>query len=355
MTPIITVGKNTKIIHERDVLLKIIENAPSQKLLNETSVKNLISIPNLCNDEIRTLIDNIIEREATLTLPSFARDLLRYGKQLETLVEVSKMFNRWLAKFKELPMFQKIETILEERLEEEFGEKFRKMGEEEKETFRLSILSLFNVIVTEKQLLKDNKKLSAIDRKLRRKTGFGILLTSNILGCPNCNVVLATEEYKSAKKCIVCGKRIRRNKAKTINVHKVPESIKEVWTRNLWFEAFVAKLFRKLGWKTWVNVRVMGSSGMKHEVDVLAIKKGTVLVSECKTGKVKRQDVFNFWAKATDLKAHMGIFALLKSLPESETRRFIEKNPIIVSLEKVGELKEAQIMDKLAGKLNLIL
>lgn len=351
MTPIITVGKNTKIIHERNILLKIVENARFNALLNENAVRKLLSISNLCHDDVRVLIDNLIRQETILAVPSFVRGFLKFSKKVETLQELSNAFTGWFKNLKKSDYYQILEGEITESLEEGFKERFEKMSLEEKENLRVNLLSSLGVVVTEKQLLREDRKLVRIDKKIKEKSSFEILVPFKVFICPNCNVVLSTEEYKTSKKCAMCNKRIKREKAKIIYVHRVPQPIKEVWTRNLWLEAFIGKLLRKLKWKTYLHVLVLGSSGIFHEVDVLAIKKGTVLVSECKTGKVKRHDVFNFWAKVTDLKAHMGLLTLLKGLPEPETRRFIEKNPMIVSLEKVGELKEDQIISRLTKQL----
>jgi RNase P subunit RPR2 len=351
MTPIITVGRNIKIIHERNILLKIVEDEHLNALLNENAVKRLLSIPNLCHNEVRMLIDNLMRLEATLTMPKFVRGFLRFGRKVEALQELSNVFTDLFKNLKKSEYYQILEKDIMGSLEKGFKERFEKMSSEDEENLRINLLSSLGVVVTEKQLLREDRKLVSIEKKIKEKNGSEILVPFQVLICPNCNVVLSTEEYKTSKKCAMCHKSIRRNKAKMVYVHGVPQPVKEVWSRNLWFEAFIGKLLRKLKWKTYLHVLVLGSSGIFHEVDILAIKKGTVLVSECKTGKVKRQDVFNFWAKVTDLKAHMGLLVLLQGLPESETRRFIEKNPMIISLEKVRELKEDQIIDKLMKRL----
>ena len=47
----------------------------------------------------------------------------------------------------------------------------------------------------------------------------------------------------------------------------------------------------------------------------------------------------------------MAILALLGSLPEPETREFVGKSPRIILLEKMGNFKEDQIIDKLIKRL----
>lgn len=115
----------------------------------------------------------------------------------------------------------------------------------------------------------------------------------------------------------------------------------------------MARLLRKLGYKTWTGVHVMGASGILHEIDVLAIRKGTVLNVECKTGKVSRNAVFNFCTKVGDLKSHVSILALIQKLPESETREFVKKNPAIIRLEDMGKRRESEIVNYLKGRLTI--
>lgn len=136
-----------------------------------------------------------------------------------------------------------------------------------------------------------------------------------------------------------------------IPIVKVPLEIRQVWQSNLWFEAYFAHLLQKLGCKTWTGIHVMGASGMQHEVDVLAVKDDTVIISECKTGKASRNEVFNFCTKLGDLKAHVSIWAQIKELPEPETRKFVQKNRAIIKLENMGKMKDADILTYLKKEL----
>ena len=207
--------------------------------------------------------------------------------------------------------------------------------------------------VDEELVQEENKKIMSIGDKIKEKTGFDILAPSTLLLCPKCRVILSTEEYRDIKKCYVCAKKVKREDADRIYVYKVHDQIKKVLEKNLWFEAYLDRLLRRLGWKTWTSVHVMGASGILHEIDVLAIRKGTILIGECKTGKVSRNDVFNFCTKVGDLKSHVPILALIKELPEPETREFVRKNPAIIRLENMGKMKETEILNELERRLSI--
>ena len=127
-------------------------------------------------------------------------------------------------------------------------------------------------------------------------------------------------------------------------INETSPEIKELWKTGLWFEEYIAKFLRAHQWKTWTRVRVLGASGIPHEIDVLGIKNGFVLIVECKTGQAKREDVFNFWAKFLDLKVHIGVFAMLKEL-DKETKEFLSRSLSSVLLEKLEQKKRREISE----------
>jgi hypothetical protein len=157
----------------------------------------------------------------------------------------------------------------------------------------------------------------------------------------------------ASKKCLSCNETIGEEQIERIPISKIPDEIKTLWRSNLWFEAYFANLLRRLNFQTWVGIHAMGASGILHEIDILAIRRGVVIVGECKTGKVSRNDVFNFCTKISDLKAHVSILALIKELPEPETREFVRRNPAIIRLENMGKRKEEEILHELDQRLSL--
>jgi len=112
-----------------------------------------------------------------------------------------------------------------------------------------------------------------------------------------------------------------RKDVERVPIHRIAEPVKRLWVKDFWFEAYMAKLFEKLGWTTWTAVHIMGSSGVPHEIDVLARKESNVVVVECKTGDVSRNHVFTFLTKTQDLKVNLGILALMRALPELKRDR----------------------------------
>lgn len=197
------------------------------------------------------------------------------------------------------------------------------------------------------RLKAKEKRNLQLEEEIKKIIGLDLLEPAIALICPHCKNVLQIGEFKGTLKCKICEKDVSRSSAKRFPIHQVPEVLKKVWVSGLWLEAYFAKFLRKLNCKTWVKVHIMGASGVPHEIDVLAIKEGNIIVAECKTGKVSRQDVFNFLTKTQDLKVHMGILALLESLPEPETKDFVKKNRLLHLIDNMKSKKDDQVLSDL--------
>jgi len=337
--------ENPTIILGKNILIKIVEDPNKQAFLKNRLVKKLLSIPDLCNDDTRKLIDNLLVHEAYLTAPSFAQTLMQHRDKLEDLAASSQWFMQALAPLMKSKMWKALEKSAQQTVEDD--EKLLK-----KEDLRADLLRRVKGQINKKNLQKLEKELISIDKQIEGKTGISLTEPSVLFMCSKCKSILFENEI-SNKKCLSCNRKITEENVQRIPIIKVPLEIRQVWQSNLWFEAYFANLLRKLGCKTWVGVHAMGVSGILHEVDVLAIRNGTIIVCECKTGKVSRNDVFNFCTKVSDLKSHISILALIGELPEPETREFVRKNPAIIRLESMGQMSEVAILDDLKNRLSI--
>jgi len=341
-----TKEEDITVILGKNILMKIIEDPNKQSLLKNDVVKKFVSIPNLCNDDIRRIIDKLIEQETYLTAPSLVKTLMQEKDKLEALEPVLHLLEQIMAPIKEAKFFKALEesALREDKLVEKLLEQKDLLPD---------LMFRIKGKIDKKQLSEYEKKILSIGKEIEEKTGFKILVPSTLFVCPKCKAILFSQEI-SNKKCLSCNEEISEENAERISIYKIPDEIRNVWLSNLWFEAYFAGLLRKLGCKTWISVHAMGASGVLHQVDVLAItKNGTVLVCECKTGKVSRDKVFNFCTKVADLKAHISVLALIRGLPEPETREFVKKNPAIIRLENIGKMKEVDIVTDLEHRLSL--
>jgi hypothetical protein len=340
--------ENPTIILGKNILLKIIEDLDKQILLRNNTVKKFISISNLCSDEMRELIESLLEQEAYLTAPSFLQMLMQSKDKLEALAPYLQWLEQLLAPLMESKMVKALQESAQGNIEEDEFKKLTKQKPDLLADFMFRVKGQIN----KEQLLEYEKKLLSIDKEIEKKTGFKITVPSVLFVCPKCKKLLFSNEIAN-KKCLSCNETINEEQIDRIPISKIPDEIKMLLRSNLWFEAYFANLLRKLDFQTWVGIHAMGTSGILHEVDVLAIRKGAVIVGECKTGKVSRNDVFNFCTKMGDLKAHVSILALIKELPEPETREFVKRNPAIIRLENMGKKSEEEILADLNQRLSL--
>jgi len=340
--------ENPTIILGKNILLKIVEDPSKQALLKNKDVRKFVSIPNLCNDEIRGLIQALLEHETYLTAPSFLQLLVQGKDKLKELEPHLHWLEQILAPIKEAKIFK----VLEESTHEKFAEdEFRKKLTQRKDLMA-DIMFRIKGEISKEQLSEYEKKFMSIARELEKKTGVWIAVPSTLFLCPKCKRILFANEIVN-KKCLSCNRKISEETVDRIPIYKTREEIKRVWGSNLWFEAYFANLLRKLGFQTWVGVHSMGVSGILHEVDVLAIRRGTAIVAECKTGRISRNHVFNFCTKVGDLRAHIAILALVEELPEPETREFVKRNPALIGLENMGKRKETDILTDLKTRLSI--
>lgn len=212
--------------------------------------------------------------------------------------------------------------------------------------------------VVEKRLQRYEGQLQRLDGRIRRfNPSLELIEEAVVLRCPRCAIPVLREreshdwieivkgELEEPVDCYACAHRFGSGDARRTKLHFVKSIIREVWKEDLWMEAYMSKLLQLMGWQTrGPRVYVLGSSGVEHEIDVLGNKKGFVLACECKTGKIERKDVFNFWAKVQDIRSHVSVLALIGRLPESQTREFVSKNLSMVLLENLGQKSQRRIL-----------
>ena len=336
--------ENPTIIIGKTILLKIIENEKTQSLLKDPVVKKFVNIKNLSHETTRQLISNLIEEEAKFSAPNFVKKLMAQKDALEALAKSIEPIEKLFEPIKNTQLFKSLQDITPKDEITEGLMKNKKISQD----FMFRVTGKID-----ENIVNDyEKRMLTLNKKLKKNSGVSLITTSTLFLCPKCNIVLATHEFTN-NHCLICDSDYGEEQLKRIPIFRVPDKIKKVWSSNLWFESYTAGLLRKLGFKTWTGIHVMGASGILHEIDVLAIKDGSLIVCECKTGNISRQNVFNFITKANDLKAHVSILALIGELPEPHTRQFVRRNPAIIRLEKMGKMEETDILTDIENRLRL--
>jgi hypothetical protein len=296
---------NVTLLLGSNILLKMFEDSESESLLKEITVKKLLNVENLTDDKTVNALDALLRTPGLTQVTTPSRDMTPTWSMISWGSVLEKSYFEMIDDNTELEMVSS--DVLERR---------------------------------EKELLEN-------EREVKELTGIQFLEPTVALLCPSCRRLLYIGEFRGTRTCPECKQDISRADATRLPIHKVPDTLRKAWEAGSWFEAYFAKLLRKLDWKTWTRVHIMGSSGVPHEIDALAVKSDNVIVCECKTGKTTRNDVFTFLTKTQDLKVQMGILSILGKLPETETRDFIRKNRLLFLLEDMREMKDGEIVEKL--------
>lgn len=340
------------ILLGQKVLLKIFEKPHSKLLLDDVYVQKFVTFPNLCRESLQQKLSHFFDTDSR-----FIDECINETKIRHTMNDVTNLVEYKIESSKHLEELSNNENL--EEFIKELGKKEDKDSREKyhqilyiKEQFEDTIRDMHKISRRKKSWLSNlNGETFSAGKDLEKELGFNILTSHTYVFCSDCGTLIPLEEYEPKKKCTRCEKEIERKDAEYIEVFIANDKVRDVWKSGLWFEAYISGLLRKMGWQTWTDIYVMGSSGARHEIDVLAIKDSSVIVSECKRGTVKRTDIFNFNAKAEDIRAHLSILATINALPEPETREIVRKNPSIIRLENMCKQEENEIIADLGLRL----
>jgi len=322
---------NFTILLGRNILLKITENVKARALLEDPLVQKIVSTANLCNEKLSKAIEELLRLDPSGGSHNMKNFLSTYRIFFDhDAKELAKTITSVDVQMSDLAQKTDSETQAER-----FGE-------------------LWSSISSEKGASSWEKKeraLLAADEQVRSISGLDLLEPTVAALCPTCKTTLQVGEFKGTVRCIECKREIGRKEIERVPIHRIAEPVKRLWAKDFWFEAYLARLFEKLGWTTWTAVHIMGSSGVPHEIDVLARKDSNVVVVECKTGDVARNHVFTFLTKVQDLKVNLGILALMGPLPEPETRSFAKRSRLLVTVENMSKTDEKEILETLKKEL----
>ena len=86
---------------------------------------------------------------------------------------------------------------------------------------------------------------------------------------------------------------------------------------------------------------VYGVSGAPHQIDVLAIKNGRVIIVECKAGDFSPNQIKNIMAKYYDIRCHNAL-ALSTYTIHHDGKKIIEKNPAIRYYDRIDTVHKLQ-------------
>jgi hypothetical protein len=375
--------ENITIILGKDVFLQIFEDAHKSEILKREPARELLKIDNLSHKEIQKPLEKIDEllNEESILIDNF------FPKAITSLIQ------SWAVKGNRTTVKDQVSDPVKEN-DAEFQRISFDLPLEKKLLLNLNDVLKADALGFKVQLIEMDKNILLQESILRKiNPQLKLLDSTSILMCPKCHVPLFEKipesenndeqviknqtippgskkatpaivlkltgdisrlniiqgEFKDAKKCIICNEEISIHNAEIIPLHEKNLNISEVMKDNLWLEEYMATILRDLGWTTWTSVQVHGTSGIPHQVDVLAVNKnGFVLCVECKNrDTMPRKDVMMFAQKRFDIGSHYGLIALTGEFPEPGTKDIVHKNPALYSITNMYEKTKEEIIQEI--------
>lgn len=194
------------------------------------------------------------------------------------------------------------------------------------------------------------KKISNLEKAM----GLYLAKDHNLYFCSKCNTYLADSPGSLPIICSCCNE--NTNWGSSNEVLRFLENKVVDYLSGLWFEDYIAKLFERIGWKAWCHGSVMGSSGIDHQIDILAINSddGRVLISECKSGRIMSKHIFYLSAQYYDINSNYGFLFSLKETPELRLKEYMNRTAGLYLLDKLEGLSDEDILVKLQTDLEIV-
>jgi len=372
----------TKVIGE-DVLSRIFERPRKKKILNEKQAKELLSIEDLSLKKTQLHIDEIrrlIEEEKKLTIDFVKEDvdaiqnaLAEEGRSTvntELLPGTNASGRRmwrisWVQTYKDdVPLLEKdIRGRLTKYMECQLIEKDKDIVRHESELRKLNpelkFLKPISIPLCPKchtpffdntsdvEREKQSKRIAKKESKKAPPTQSSTAMVLQLSGATNIKKVL-WGELKEPQQCELCNNLVFQRNAATIPLHEIDPAISDVLSENLWFEEYIAVILRELDFETWTSPDVKGASGIRHEMDVLAIKNGSIVCAECKNADIKGcNKIMTFSQKCHDIGSHLGLIALTGNFGDTNVGEFVRKDATLYPLLNLRDKPKKEIISEL--------
>jgi len=176
--------------------------------------------------------------------------------------------------------------------------------------------------------VSNNIQDSISDFEEKRKEELSILSSTNIHFCKNCANIISLDKFKKVN--CVCGEKI--NKISQLNqttIYHFNKRLIDFIEQNYWLEHGVDYLLRRKNFLTLVGQKVLGHSGVWHEIDNIATskKENFRFFGECKNREVKESDIFIFSGKMADVGCSRGyVFTTSEKVSKEIVRLARSKN-----------------------------
>lgn len=203
-----------------------------------------------------------------------------------------------------------------------------------------SLTKLFTNLKT--RILEKGLEISTIENKIQMY----FAEDHRMCFCSKCSNYIGIATESLPEKCKVCDEKIIKDIDKAITVRYLGTQIRN-YLQGIWFQDYIAKILRIMGWEAWVECSVMGSSGTYHPMDVLGInkKQGRVLIAECKR-TATGDDAFILATRFLDIQPSFGLLASFSKLNSQQGKNLLARKPGLKLLE-LGGKTDLQVIDNL--------
>ena len=323
-----------KLLVPRGTKPQLCGSNSSKKVIvdKDTFIKDLIKSKLLLDKEMNSLLYETVNlsKEINILISDEERK-----KIIRNLVS-DKMEKRFDAILKDNYKKRK-GKISEKEVRSLLKKEVRKIRLEEIKKVRKKISDLSNSIQT---LINGFEKKKKID--------LGILEHKTAYLCKSCKEILSTDKFKSIK-CKICGKKVENAAdADQLPVIKFNDSMIKFIENNTWLEYGIDLLLKKLDHNTTCCSYILGSSGILHEIDVIAQKKDIQFIGECKAGDISINILFILHGKMWDIGCNKGIiFTTSFDIKDDVTKLAYYLN--IKIIDSVLDKSEKQIEDEIMG------
>ncbi len=176
-----------------------------------------------------------------------------------------------------------------------------------------------------------------------KKNTLDILTNNKFYSCGDCSRILASKYFKKTE--CVCGKSVENHaSSREISFLKMSDSMVKFIVNNIWLEHGAEQFLND--YQTECGVYVTGSSGVMHEIDVIAQKGNHRLLIECKAKEIKTNDILIFYGKMMDLGiSHGFIFTVDGQISEHVKKLSKSKNIVIIS--NILEIDKVDLRQKI--------
>ncbi|KKP91967.1 MAG: hypothetical protein UR94_C0008G0004 [Parcubacteria group bacterium GW2011_GWA2_36_10] len=276
--------------------------------------------------------------------PDQKRNILHSNQAIENLINTENLLvSPILGKVNSIVSFSK--NILKELGEnikfQDFLNKIAKSG--------LSKSASLSSILNKSK--EDILQLSNDIQKIEKDNDLFLAQDRNLYFCESCNAYLGETSQLLPPKCTYCQTNTNWSASHTA-VRFVDSQVADYLT-GLWFEDYMAKLLNSLGWKTWCHGSIMGSSGIDHQVDILAINnsQGRTLIGECKTGKINKEQVFDLSAQYYDIKSNLGFLFSLQPVDNNRLKDYMKRTAGLCLLDNLKRITDEEIKKQIQNNL----